>query len=95
MSSAVTALSALGGIVAFLGGLYAVVRGISKQINATEANTTALGRVEEQLKASNGRVDDHEKRISWLEGAMNEQDRGRRGSPVPGARRGDGDQPGG
>lgn len=61
-------LGALGGIAAFVGGVVAVLRGIFRQISATESNTDAVNRLTEQLGDLSGTVDNHGERISRLEG---------------------------
>jgi hypothetical protein len=70
MGSVLADLGALGGAVVFAGALITVARGIFRQINATEANTAALGKLSHQLDDLDGKLGDHETRISRLEGRM-------------------------
>jgi hypothetical protein len=72
MNNVATVLGALGGVVVFIAGLLTVIRGIFKQVNATEANTRALREVTEQMKSVNSVVGTHESRISRLEGARHQ-----------------------
>lgn len=69
MSNALAILAALGGIVVFLGAVVAVIRAIFKQIGATNANTAAVRELSLQMGSVNGRLDNHETRISHLEGS--------------------------
>lgn len=62
MSLALEIFGALGGTVVFGGAVLTVVRGIFRLVSATEANTAALNRLTE-------RYDNHETRISRLEGS--------------------------
>jgi hypothetical protein len=55
-------LSALGGAGVFVGAMVTVMRGIFRQVTATEENTAALTKLTSTLQ-------DHETRISRLEGS--------------------------
>lgn len=59
--TAFAVIGALGGIVVFVAGVWALLRGIFRQVNATEDNTRAVRDLTQKL-------DDHETRISRLEG---------------------------
>lgn len=67
-SSVLPYLGALGGAVVFLGALGGVIRGIFRQVGATEANTTALTELTAAFREATGKLADHETRISRLEG---------------------------
>jgi hypothetical protein len=61
----------IGGILAALGAVVVVGRGIFKQVNATEDNTAALRDLTDEVKGLKTTVNGHETRITVLE------DRGR------------------
>jgi hypothetical protein len=61
-------LGALGGLAAFLAGVVAVLRGIFRQISATQDNTEAVDRLSSQLGKLSDQVLDHSQRIARLEG---------------------------
>ena len=63
-----TVLSALGGIVAFVAGVWALLRGIFRNVSATQENTRALREVRDNLDRLSGVVDSQGQRISRLEG---------------------------
>jgi hypothetical protein len=69
MNTVLAVLAALGGGVVFIGAVVAVIRAIFKQISATNANTAATQELSKQLGSVNGRLDNHETRISHLEGS--------------------------
>jgi hypothetical protein len=69
MNSVATVLGALGGGAVFVAALVATVRGIFKQVNATESNTKALTEVRDEMRSLNSVVGTHESRISRLEGS--------------------------
>jgi hypothetical protein len=64
----VAILGGIGGIVAFLAGVAAVLRGIFRQISATEDNTAAIHGLSERLDRQDGKLDDYGTRIARLEG---------------------------
>jgi hypothetical protein len=68
MNAVLAVLGALGGAAVFVTAVVAVIRAIFKQISATEANTVALQQMSGQMGNANGRLDNHETRISRLEG---------------------------
>lgn len=61
-------LGGLGGLAVFGAGVWALLRGIFRQISATEENTTALHEVRGQLEKLGGQVSDNTQRIARLEG---------------------------
>lgn len=61
-------LGALGGVVAFLGSVWAVLRGIFKQIDATQDNTAAVNRLIERMDRADTRLNEHDVKIARLEG---------------------------
>lgn len=63
-----TVFGALGGLAAFGAGVWALLRGIFRQIDATQDNTTALHEVRGQLEKLGGQVSDNTQRIARLEG---------------------------
>ena len=67
-TSLLAIVGGLGGGVTFIGALFILMRGIFGQIHATQDNTRALDELRAELKAADGRADDHERRISRLEG---------------------------
>jgi len=67
MSVAVAILASLGGVVAFLGMLFVIVKSVFRQVNATEDNTKALNELSEQIKGMADQLNDHETRISVVE----------------------------
>jgi hypothetical protein len=68
MSTSLAILGGLGGLVVFVGAVFTVIRGIFRQVGATEANTKALTELSGQIKGTDHRLGDHETRISRLEG---------------------------
>jgi hypothetical protein len=61
MNETLAILGAAGGAVVFVGAIVTVARGIFRQVASTDANTAALDRL-------NGTLENHETRISRLEG---------------------------
>lgn len=59
---------AVGGLVVFAGGVWALVRGIVRQAVATDANTAAVDRLTGRLDRLEGKLDGQDQRISRLEG---------------------------
>jgi Na+-transporting methylmalonyl-CoA/oxaloacetate decarboxylase gamma subunit len=68
-------VSSLGGIIAFLGLVALIIRGIFKIVNATEDNTTATRELSATMIKIVEKQNDHETRIAILE------DRRHRGNP--------------
>lgn len=68
MPSALAWTGGLGGIVVFVGAVWAIVRGLFKQVNATDDNTKALRELARQLKDLTTTVDSHSTDIAWLKG---------------------------
>lgn len=62
-------LGSLGGVAAFLGAMFVVVKAIFKQVRTTEDNTQALIGLRETIGKLDVLVDDHAQRIARLEGA--------------------------
>lgn len=60
-TTVLAAFGALGGLAVFITAVVALARGIFRQVSATEDNTRAVNRLTSKL-------DDHETRISRLEG---------------------------
>jgi hypothetical protein len=68
VNTALSVVAALGGLVVFVGAIWAVVRGIFKQVGATEDNTDAVNRLSANLKNLEVTVRDQGERIARLEG---------------------------
>lgn len=68
MSTIVAVLTSLGGIVAFFGALFVIIKAIAKQINTTEANTRALSELNETVKTLDRNYDSLRERVAALEG---------------------------
>lgn len=68
MNTFLAVTGALGGGVVFLAAILTVIRGIFRQVHATERNTEALGSLSNALEGIEKRVDSHSERISKLEG---------------------------
>lgn len=61
-------LGALGGLVAFIAGVWALLRGIFRQVNATDANTRATRELTGKLERIAATVEGHGERLARLEG---------------------------
>jgi hypothetical protein len=70
MNSVAAGLGALGGVVVFISGLAAVIRGIFKMVGATEKNTTAVLELTRKIDSLDGMITNHEHRITVLEGKV-------------------------
>ena len=68
MNTALGAVSALGGIVVFTGGVWAIVRGIIRQTDATRENTTATRELSKRLDGLAVTVSQHDRDIAFLKG---------------------------
>lgn len=62
-----TILGSLGGVTAFIGGVFIIVRGVVHQTQVTRDNTAALDRLTRTIEKLDGVVDDHTTRIVRLE----------------------------
>jgi hypothetical protein len=67
MTPAVLILSSLGGIVAFITGIFFIIRAITHLITATRDNTKALVEVKETLTTLGSTVDQHAITLAILE----------------------------
>jgi hypothetical protein len=83
MNNAFTLLGGLGGLAVFLGGVWALLRGIFRQVNATEANTKALRDLTDKVENLDADIENHETRIARIEGSRI----GSTGPPAPRHRR--------
>ncbi len=61
-------LGALGGLAAFVAGVWALLRGIFRNIGATQDNTRALRQMSDRLEQLGQTVNGHGERIARLEG---------------------------
>jgi hypothetical protein len=61
-------LGSLGGIVAFIGAVWVVVRAIARNVRATEDNTKATDGLASEMRDLRGVVNGHGERIATLEG---------------------------
>lgn len=61
-------MGALGGLVVFVGGIWAMLRGIFKQVGATEANTEAVQALTKRMDHMADQVASHGTRLTRLEG---------------------------
>lgn len=68
VNTALSVVAALGGLVVFIGAIWAVVRGIFKQVGATEDNTTAVENLTSQIEKLQRTVTDQGERLARLEG---------------------------
>lgn len=68
VNTALSIVAALGGLVVFIGAIWAVVRGIFRQVGATEDNTDALERLSGNIVDLQKTVTDQGERIARLEG---------------------------
>lgn len=68
MNNALAIFGALGGGVVFVGGVWAMLRGIFRLVGATDANTKATVDLSGKLEKLTARVDGQGERISRLEG---------------------------
>ena len=67
MNGVESILGALGGLAVFLGAMWAVIRGIFRQVNATDKNTMALNELSGKINSLDGTITNHEHRITVLE----------------------------
>jgi hypothetical protein len=68
VNTALSVVAALGGLVVFVGAIWAVVRGIFRQIGATEDNTDAINRLNDNIARLEKTTKDQGERIARLEG---------------------------
>jgi flagellar biogenesis protein FliO len=61
-------LGSLGGIIAFVTAVIVVVRGIFRQVQATDDLTRAVRELRDTLTAQDRRLNDYGERIARLEG---------------------------
>ena len=61
-------VAALGGLVVFIGAIWAVVRGIFRQVGATEDNTSAVNSLTDAVGRLQATVNNQGERIARLEG---------------------------
>lgn len=61
------AIGGLGGIVILLGAVITIGRGIFRQVNATEENTTAVKDLTKGMSEIKAMLSNHETRLSILE----------------------------
>jgi hypothetical protein len=59
MNVILASLGGLGGIVAFIGGCYFIIRSVYKLINATQENTRALFQARKSIEDLKATVDQH------------------------------------
>lgn len=57
MNTTLAIFAALGGIVVFLGAVWAVIRSITRQITATESNTAAIQSATKAIRELEDKVD--------------------------------------
>lgn len=65
--NALIAVGGFGGLVVLLSAIIVIGRGIFKQVNATEENTTAVNNLTTVVGEMKGMLSNHETRISVLE----------------------------
>jgi hypothetical protein len=68
-------LGSLGGVVAFVGAVWVVVRAIFRQSGATKDNTEAVDRLTSSVDKMNGEFHHLSERVSRLEGALENRNR--------------------
>lgn len=61
-------LGSLGGVVAFIGAIWVIVRAIMRNVSATEDNTTATQNLSGEMRELRTVVNGHGERIARLEG---------------------------
>lgn len=61
-------LGSLGGIVAFVGAVWVIVRAILRNVSATEDNTKATSELSHEMRELRTIVNGHGERIAALEG---------------------------
>jgi hypothetical protein len=67
-----TLVGALGGVIVFFGALYAVIKSAFAQVTATKDNTKALEKLTSTVNGQDGRLDNHEIRLTRLEAKSGE-----------------------
>lgn len=70
MTALLGILGALGGVVVFAGAIITIIKGIFRQVHATEENTKALNALSNTVTGLDSRLDDHAQRIARLEGKV-------------------------
>lgn len=65
--SVLIAIGGLGGLIVLLSAIIVIGRGIFKQINATEENTTSVRDLTKGISEIKAMLSNHETRISVLE----------------------------
>lgn len=68
MSAALSALAAVGGAIAFLGAVWAILRAIFAQVNSTKDNTEAIDKLSRSVQDLDVTVGRLRERVSRLEG---------------------------
>lgn len=58
----------MGGFVVFIGGVWAIVRGIIRQTDATKDNTDAIDRLTRKMDDMGKQVAENAQRIARIEG---------------------------
>jgi len=61
-------LGSLGGIVAFAGAMWVIIRAVFRNINAVEDNTDAVKKLTERMDKHDGMFMSYGERIARLEG---------------------------
>jgi hypothetical protein len=61
-------LGSLGGVVAFIGAIWVIVRSILRNVTATEENTKATNNLAGEMRELRTIVNGHGERIARLEG---------------------------
>jgi hypothetical protein len=75
MSTTILVLSSLGGVLAFAGVIFTIIRTVFKEVGAIEDNTKATQANTLKLTEMTEKINGHDTRIAVLE------DRMRRGNP--------------
>lgn len=65
--NALIAIGGIGGLVALLSVIVVIGRGIFKQVNATEDNTSAVKDLTKGMSEIKGMISNHETRLAILE----------------------------
>jgi hypothetical protein len=69
-------LGSLGGVVAFSGAVWVIVRAIARNVQATEENTKATQGLSAEMREMRTVVNGHGERIASLEGWRSGKDTG-------------------
>ena len=68
MNTALSILAACGGVSVFIAGVWAIVRGIIRQTDATRENTEALKGLSDRMDDLASTVTQHDRDIAFLKG---------------------------